>query len=68
MQRGRVFILRGACAFGMEPGAVLPLSRLKALRRRLRQAGWPHLFVAEEGLPGGGLKRRVLRLAWAPNL
>ncbi|MCG5548798.1 hypothetical protein [Halorhodospira halochloris] len=33
----------------------------------LRRQGVPHLFVAEEGYLPGGLKRRVLRLAWWPH-
>ncbi|MFW2133992.1 RNA-directed DNA polymerase [Ectothiorhodospira haloalkaliphila] len=43
-----------------------PLKHLKGLRRHLRRQGVPHLFVAEEGHLPGGLKRRVLRLAWWP--
>lgn len=44
----------------------LPLERLRGLRRHLRRQGVPHLFVAEEGHLPGGLKRRVVRLAWWP--
>ncbi|TQE98082.1 MAG: hypothetical protein FKY71_15705 [Spiribacter salinus] len=44
----------------------LPLGRLRGLRRHLRRQGVPHLFVAEEGHLPGGLKRRVVRLAWWP--
>ena len=68
VQWGREFTLRGVSALGMDCGSALPLSALKTFRRRLRKAGLPHVFVAEEGLRGGGLKHRVLRLAWAPNL
>jgi RNA-directed DNA polymerase len=50
------------------PGRDLPLRRLAGLRLRLRTAGVPHIFVAEEGVGAPRrLKRRVLRLAWAPR-
>ena len=45
----------------------LPLQRLRGVRHRLRRQGQSHLFVAEEGYLRGGLKRRVLRLAWWPR-
>ena len=44
-----------------------PLKRRRGLRRHLRRQGDAHLFVAEEGHRRGGLKRRVLRLAWWPH-
>ena len=44
-----------------------PLTRLQGFRRALRQRGIAHLFLAEEGFLPGGLKRRVLRLAWWPE-
>ena len=44
-----------------------PLKALRGLRCDLRRAGVAHLFVAEEGHLPGGLKRRVLRLAWWPH-
>ena len=43
------------------------LKHLRPLRRRLRQLRITHLFIAEEGYLPGGLKRRVLRLAWWPR-
>ena len=44
-----------------------PLKALRGLRSHLRREGIAHLFVAEEGHLAGGLKRRVLRLAWWPH-
>lgn len=44
-----------------------PLPRLQGFRRALRRGGIAHLFLAEEGFLPGGLKRRVLRLAWWPE-
>jgi len=45
-----------------------PLAALKYVRAQLRQARLPHLFVAEEGYLRGGMKRRVLRLLWQPDV
>jgi len=44
-----------------------PLTRVQGFRRALRQCGIAHLFLAEEGFLPGGLKCRVLRLAWWPE-
>jgi RNA-directed DNA polymerase len=46
---------------GLGDGRSWPLSHLKGLGRSLRNAGKPYVFVAEEGLLRGGMKRRVLR-------
>jgi len=46
---------------GLSEGRSWPLSHLKGLGKSLRQADKPYLFVAEEGLLPGGMKRRVLR-------
>jgi len=54
---------------GYEDETLLSLSlrQLKSFRRRLRAVGVPHCFIAEEGYLKGGMKRRVLRLAWHPQ-
>ena len=44
----------------------LSLGKLNPFRRRLRAVGIAYCFIAEEGYLKGGMKRRVLRLAWRP--
>ncbi len=46
---------------GLGEGRSWPLSHLKGLGKSLRKADQPYLFVAEDGLLPGGMKRRVLR-------
>jgi len=46
---------------GLGDGRSWPLSHLKGLGKSLRNASKPYVFVAEEGLLRGRMKRRVLR-------